>query len=106
MIFILDMFSRLCLTLHQKVSYISQMFADVLSYILTPGSTVDAAHLTYPTGHQAGVLRALWEADQIWQDIPEVSRLQGGRAPRVSGALRSALHSQPDRHAGEERRGV
>lgn len=56
-------------------------------------------------GHQTRVLRPVREEDQVWQDLAQVSGLQGGVAPRVPGALPSAVHPQSRGHAGQSGRG-
>ena len=48
--------------------------------LLYVGETV---YPVLPLGHQARVLRALWQEDQVREDLPEVSRLQGGLPPGV-----------------------
>lgn len=58
------------------------------------------------SGHQAWILRSLWKEDQVWQDFIEMSWLQGGLAPRVSGPLPSAVHPQPGWHPSQNRGGV
>ena len=57
-------------------------------------------------GHQARDLRALRQEDQVWEDLPEVSRLQGGLPPRVPRAMPSAVHPHRGWHAHQNWRGT
>ena len=58
------------------------------------------------SGHQAGILRALRQEDQVRENLPEVSRLQGGLPPGVPRAMPPAVHSHRDWHASQKRRGT